>query len=1262
MNRYLIATVARPAACIVAQTLHLIRNLRRPISRLPGIHWGRVPAAVAGPAVILFPCSANRLCCGLAGIIAVKGRTGRKNPIDLASLAALVDSAEADARETQSRQTDAVPVDYPTGQATLDSLLAEIRTLKQEAPFLTLFKDPAAQKTVADLSVRLSTLLQREQARLSQQVGSLETHVVDLISTRIEALKDMRWCLDVELTGNIGRIRSLIPDSADPGPDSRITVLRQINAVLNSIDRLEVRGRDSAGISILFIMPAEAYETISAELDQKGLTTDFQRRMDRDVLRNTSISLNRSATDDGQPIVALTAVYKIAAEIGSLGDNIRFLRQQIQQDEILQLITAAPHSFHTVSSHTRWASVGAITEPNCHPVDNTVTGATLKDRPIIHACLNGDIDNYLELKAAMEASGRTIPEPITTDTKIIPLQIEHYLRSGVDVAEAFRLAVGDFQGSHAISMHTDLAPGKFFLAQKGSGQAVFVGLAEDHYMPASEVYGFIEETSHFLKMNGERVVDGKKGKTQGQIFILDQRSPGGLAGITAMYYDGTPITLTEDDVKHTEITSRDIDRQGFPHYFLKEISEAPQSVERTLLNRWKIADDGEGRHYVIHLDQRSFPPSLATALEEDRIRRVFFVGQGTAGVAAQACADILKSYLADPAIQLRALKASELSGFELNEGDGDTSMADTLVVAISQSGTTTDTNRTVDMVKARGAHTLAIVNRRDSDITFKVDGVLYTSSGRDIEMSVASTKAFYSQIVAGALLGLKVAGIKGRRSTEFLSDQIAELLRIPDHMRTVLAMGEQIQASAQRLAATKTYWAAVGSGPNKSSADEIRIKLSELCYKTISSDFVEDKKHIDLSSEPLIIVCAAGTKGTVIGDIIKDTAIFKAHKAAPVVIADEGEERFGPYAEDVFHVPQVSPQLAPILNTLVGHIWGYHAALAIHEGSRFLNDVRESIHSTLDDLAEQGLDVYEVVLEKTFREKIAGFYQAFRDRRKAVQFPTAITHASDLTLLFKYLSGRLPLSDFEMDFGLKGTAKNILDTLFRVLGESINLMSRPVDAIKHQAKTVTVGTSRISERVEGVLFDTLADHELEVSQVVNRNVIVMKNIQGVIDHVKGSILYRIDGLGLLGDPTDQTTIAILKKTGILAQLPSRVEKDAELKGTKRIIVGQGNIYIGKGRKDGRSILVIPATSNDPTDGSRIRYLLLLNIGFKESIPLEKKIKALGGKYDHIKNIVQENSVPWADGYLDEVAVDDLFGQSAEKLAEAMVARTQRTAG
>ena len=114
---------------------------------------------------------------------------------------------------------------------------------------------------------------------------------------------------------------------------------------------------------------------------------------------------------------------------------------------------------------------------------------------------------------------------------------------------------------------------------------------------------------------------------------------------------------------------------------------------------------------------------------------------------------------------------------------------------------------------------------------------------------------------------------------------------------------------------------------------------------------VADISPGDLSSEPLIIVCAAGTRETVLGDIIKDTAIFKAHKAVPIIIADEGENRFAPYAADVFHVPAVSEHLAPVVNTLVGHIWGYYAALAINEGSRFLYDFRQDVQKSIDDAA-----------------------------------------------------------------------------------------------------------------------------------------------------------------------------------------------------------------------------------------------------------------------------------------------------------------------
>ncbi len=553
------------------------------------------------------------------------------------------------------------------------------------------------------------------------------------------------------------------------------------------------------------------------------LFNELQERSKDEVLVSGGIRLRKSETGQYSGLTAVALVYKIAAEIGRLGDNVRSLRKQIAQDQIFHALIQFDHRYHTVSSHTRWASVGAINEANCHPVDNRTEGA--KENAIIQVCLNGDIDNYLELKEKLESSGPRIPAEITTDTKIIPLLIESLILEGKPMAEAFRCAVNQFHGSHAISMHTDLETGKLFLAQRGSGQAIFVGLAENNYVLASEVYGLIEETPFYLKLDGEKWFEGKNGKIQGQIFVLDQNSNGGLDGIQAMYYDGTPVFFTEENIKCTAITSRDIDRQDFPHYFLKEISQSPSSVEKTLLNRWKIIDAPNPdlkrapqtrAKYVITIDDTICPEKMKRALVENSIRRIFFVGQGTAGVAALACANITTHYMNDSSLLIKSLKASELSGFIFSDTDNEYIMQDSLVIAITQSGTTADTNRTVDMARDRGAYILAIVNRRDSDITFKVDGVMYTSSGRDIEMSVASTKAFYSQIVAGALLGLYLAHLKGLRNEAFVEEEIKQLLTIPDHMRKILSMREQIAASANRLAVSRTHWAAVGSGPEQS--------------------------------------------------------------------------------------------------------------------------------------------------------------------------------------------------------------------------------------------------------------------------------------------------------------------------------------------------------------------------------------------------------------------------------------------------------------
>ena len=1235
--------------------LHLIRKtFTRPIE------IGKSLDQAKENSLILFPYQPNVFSCGISAYIAFKD--GQPDAgFDLVQFSKQISRLNKMSLSKAGTDSLLIGKEFLGGDKLLGQLFINAQSLKQESVFSRIFFDKDLIQKLTNIIDIAGQIIIDKQMEFKNAMSNLSSSDVDIISLRLEKLKDIFWCLEKEVLDNIFAIKNIAPTldhTLDPSgkqpvdkPDNieGLGIFKRINAVLKSIDRLEVRGRDSAGISIVLTLEKEKFENYRQGLIQAGLSNTLKRRTNHLVLSNNSLTINDTIKENGDHLVAISFVYKFAAEIGALGDNIAFIRSQIKNDHMLQLLANFQIKSNSVSAHTRWASVGDITLANCHPVDNTPTDKEIKKTGIIHVCLNGDIDNYLELKTEYEAQYDKIHETINTDTKLIPLQIEHHLKQGVSIEEAFRLAVNDFQGSHAISMHTNLAPGKLFLAQKGSGQAIFVGIAQDHYIAASELYGIVEETQTYIKLNGEK---------KGQIVILDQHSSGGVEGIRSFYYDNQPIVITNEDLMTSQITSRDIDRQDYPHYFLKEISEAPLSVEKTLENKCKLIP--ATGIFETSMGENVIPLDLETDLKKGKIKKIYFIGQGTAGIAAQGCADLLTYYLGEKNIDIRAQKSSELSGFRIiGDENNKTAMDNTLVIAISQSGTTTDTNRTVDMIKASGARTLAIVNRRDSDLTFKTDGVLYTSSGRDIEMSVASTKAFYSQLTAGALLGLHLAGLLKARSNEFITEEIHELISLPEKMRTILDMKEKIKDSASRLAITKDYWATVGSGANKTSADEIRIKLSELCYKTISSDFVEDKKHIDLSSEPLIIVCAAGTRESVLGDIITDTAIFHAHKACPVVITTEGEDRFDLYAKDVFKIPEIKEHLAPVLNTLVGHIWGYFAALAINEGSRFMYNCRTEIQDLLDEYKTMGHDEYEVLLEKNFRERIAVFYNNFSKKRRTHGFPAAmgLDTATNITLLLKYLSGRLPVSDFEIDFEIKGTPSNMLDTFFKNLGQAINIMARPVDAIKHQAKTVTVGTSRINEKFEGPIFDELSANNIQISQITNKNVMVIKNLQEVIAHIKGGLLYQVSGLSLLGEVNGETKIKVIRKTGSLENETSRVEKDPRLKGTKNIIVREGNVYIGQGRKDNRSILVIPVISTSPATPNIIEYILSLNVAFKnsEQVSLLKKIKALGGKYTRLKDwVLESENIQWDDKFLNLVEVENLFGATAEKLVETII--------
>ncbi len=741
----------------------------------------------------------------------------------------------------------------------------------------------------------------------------------------------------------------------------------------------------------------------------------------------------------------LSLVYKAAAEIGELGDNVAALRLAMAGDPVLARALESPDVRATVVGHTRWASVGLISQANAHPLnsdeDNRPLAGAASERPYAVGALNGDIDNYAELK--MSASV-VVPNEVTTDAKLVPTLFSRQLAQGEAAGEAFRKAVARFDGSVGIAANSATAPGELFLALRGSGQSLNIGLAEDAFVVASEPYGLVEETNRYLRM------DGEKG---GQVVTCSLAGAGTLEGISRCRYDGTPLPVGPAEVMEAEITTRDVDRHGFRHFLLKEISESPVSVRKTL--RGKIAT-GENGLLFVRLGEDVIPVAVRQALSAGRVHSIVVIGQGTAAVAGQAVASAITRSV--PHVSVVALPATEVSGWGPAGLGLPDDMSGTLVVAISQSGTTTDTNRTVDLLRARGAHVVAIVNRRNSDLVQKAHGVLYTSDGRDVEMSVASTKAFYSQVTAGHLLALGLAAAAGGSSPARADEVLGALRDLPSLMEKVLANRPEIARVASGVAPPRRSWAVVGSGPDHIAAAEVRIKLSELCYKAIALDSIEDKKHIDLSAEPMVLVCAPSVSGPNARDIAKEIDIFRAHKAAPVVIAAEGSEELFNSGVDVLGVPRCHPELAFVLAAMTGHLFGYEAALAIDAQALPLREARSLIESATRDTAG-GPDLNELApaLQRVMAPALAGL------RSGAYDGHLNASTAARLTSLLRYATGAQPVDSYEAEMGKVGVPSAIAGDLVVALGAAIDELTRPIDAIKHQAKTVTVGISRSEE-------------------------------------------------------------------------------------------------------------------------------------------------------------------------------------------------------
>ena len=1062
---------------------------------------------------------------------------------------------------------------------------------------------------VAAITARLDQIDGRASAREAELEadGVLTPDELELANAELIAVRDALWAVRKD------RLRTAEAVAALAGRDAgeaAVAAYLSVQQALSAIDRLEVRGRDSAGLHLYVwnhgLSPADP-----------AVATALRDRQTDPLFQSGSVRVAAQC---------FSFVYKAAAEIGELGDNTAALRAAIQADSLLRLALTAPDAKCAVLGHTRWASVGIISEPNCHPLNSEELEQPAGTQPpYVVAVLNGDVDNHADIKVRHNLR---IPGPITTDAKVIPAVMAHHAaHTHGDLADAFRRTVAEFDGSVAIGAAAADAPEQVYLALRGSGQALYIGLAEDMFIVASEPYGTVEETARYVRMDGETA---SPSGSRGQVFVLDAARAGELAGVRRLAYDGSELPLDESEIVTAQVTTRDIDRGESPHFLLKEIGEAPESFRKTV--RGKVVEvDGRLRALV---GSRALPDDVIRRLADGSISKVRVIGQGTAAIAGRSMAAVLDN-LVDGRLDVDPITATELSGFGLR-----LDMSDTLIVAVSQSGTTTDTNRTVDLARGRGATVLAVVNRRNSDLTDKADGVMYTSDGRDVEMSVASTKAFYAQVAAGVLLACAITEAAGLGSVQRRHEMLSSLKALPDAMREVLARREEIGDAARRFAPPKRYWAIVGNGPNAVAANEVRIKLSELCYKSISCDITEDKKHIDLSCEPLILVCAAGLVGGTADDVAKEVAIYKAHKATPIVIVTDGDDRFGAAAA-VLSVPSVDASLAFVLSAMVGHLFGYEAALAIDASARPLREARELIEDTLDHTFD-GDDVLRRV-----RAGIGPMADRFHDGLRGGHYDGHLeaSTAVKLTGVLRDIASDAPLEAYQRATGKIATPSVLIDELTAALTRAIEELTRPVDAIKHQAKTVTVGISRSDE---GVLDRRLVQEVLAAGAGRERlsyhTLKVLADLDPAVAAVVGFTRYGIEG-----DPSVDAQIHIVDRGGMSRDVTSRVDRNSHLLGTKRRVASEREVLVARGRSDGRTVIFVPEVKGGVCTG-----ITLLHVQFHDRLPAATMRGVLQGydrRYDRLVDWVSETEGAFRDDRMSELAVADLLITPISEIAD-----------
>jgi glucosamine--fructose-6-phosphate aminotransferase (isomerizing) len=552
------------------------------------------------------------------------------------------------------------------------------------------------------------------------------------------------------------------------------------------------------------------------------------------------------------------------------GGEIRISRAVGKLDKLAAKIAKDPHGGTTGIGHTRWATHGRPSEQNAHPHRS---GEVV----VIH---NGIIENYVDIRERLIADGRTIASE--TDTEVISHLIDKELAQGRSLFEATRATIAQLRGSYAIVVMSSREPGRLIAAKNST--PVVIGLGEGENFVASDIPALLDHTRDVLFLE------------DGEIADIDSKA------VKIRTFSGQAVERTPKRVTWDAVTAQ---KGGYKHFLLKEIHEQPQAIIDTM--RGRIAQDS-GEVVLSELE------AIAKRLEG--IERLALVACGTAWHACLVGKFILERFARVPC-EVDYGSEFRYRGPLIDER--------TLLVVVSQSGETADTLAALEAARAAGSPVIAICNVVDSSIARKADAVVYTHAGPEI--SVASTKAFTTQLAALYLLGLWLGRRTRRIDARLESECIQALVGVPLLIEQVLKQEDAIAKIARRYtnASDMLY---LGRGINYPIALEGALKLKEISYIHAEGYPAGEMKHgpIALIDEKMPVVVLI-PRDEVYDKTLSNLKEVESRGGRIIAVTDSADAELSRIAEAVIEVPATSTSLLPLLLTIPMQLLAYHIAV-----------------------------------------------------------------------------------------------------------------------------------------------------------------------------------------------------------------------------------------------------------------------------------------------------------------------------------------------